>query len=131
MEQANGGMKKKAAFFDRRVRMDQIGLADLIFRSSYLMMNFRLPFIQGRDGSMKHSDGRPCKAEIRWFGGIDDGLVDIREEVDLWGMDAEVALWHELWEKHPDKSKLAISKMVLDANLPEKYGREHREKFLL
>ena len=49
IEQKNGQMKRSTAFFDRRIRIDQIALADLIFRSSYLLTNFKLPFIQERD----------------------------------------------------------------------------------
>jgi len=45
VEQANGQMKRSTGFFDKNVRVDQIGLADLIFRASYLLTNFKLPFI--------------------------------------------------------------------------------------
>lgn len=49
IEQANGQMKQSATWFDKSIRIDQIGLADLIFRASYLLTNFKLGFIQGRD----------------------------------------------------------------------------------
>jgi hypothetical protein len=49
IEQANGQMKQSATWFDKSIRIDQIGLADLIFRSSYLLTNFKLGFIQGHD----------------------------------------------------------------------------------
>ena len=42
VEQANGQMKRSTGFFDKNVRVDQIGLADLIFRASYLLTNFKL-----------------------------------------------------------------------------------------
>ena len=67
IEQANGQMKNSTAFFDSKICIDQIGLADLIFCSSYLLQNFKLPFIQERPYTASKV-GRPCKAEIRYFG---------------------------------------------------------------
>ena len=49
IEQKNGQMKRKTGFFDKRIRIDQISLADLIFRVAYLLTNFSLPFIQERE----------------------------------------------------------------------------------
>ena len=63
IEQANGQMKRKTTFFDAKIRINQIALADLIFRSSYLMTNFCLPFIQERDNTGEPKE-RPSKAEI-------------------------------------------------------------------
>ena len=53
-----------------------------------MLQNFKLEFIQERDDTTNNA--RPCKAEIRWYGATDDGLVDVRPMVDLWGMGLEV-----------------------------------------
>ena len=72
-------MKNATAWFDKNVKVNQIGIADLIFRSSYLLQNFKLGFIQGQsDLSKQDVQRRPCKAEIRYYGAEDDGLVDVR-----------------------------------------------------
>ncbi|EJK68248.1 hypothetical protein THAOC_10592 [Thalassiosira oceanica] len=71
IEQVNGQMKISTNFFDKRIKILQIGLADKIFRSSYLLTNFKLGFIQGRvvqtaaNGKPVSQPPRPCKAEIR------------------------------------------------------------------
>ena len=127
IEQANGQMKRAASIFDRRIRIDQIGVADLIFRSSYLLQNFKLPFIQERSQSYDNTNGRPCKAEIRWYNGTDDGLVDVRPRVQLWGLDSEIVRWHEL-RKDPSNEELSdtdISELVLDEDWPSKLRKEH------
>ena len=50
IKQANGQMKQSSAsFFDENIRIQQIGLADLIFRASYLLTNFKLGVIQDKD----------------------------------------------------------------------------------
>lgn len=49
VEQLNGQAKNAAGFFDSTVRIDQIGLADLLFCVTFLLQNFKLPFIQDRD----------------------------------------------------------------------------------
>jgi hypothetical protein len=85
IEQANGQMKCGTSFFDKAIRIQQLGLADLIFRSSYLLTNFKLGFIQDRDENVQSEFGRPCKAEIRWYGGMDDGLDDFRPLVMFGG----------------------------------------------
>jgi hypothetical protein len=85
IEQANGQMKCGTSFFDKAIRIQQLGLADLIFCSSYLLTNFKLGFIQDRDENVQSEFGRPCKAEIRWYGGMDDGLDDFRPLVMFGG----------------------------------------------
>ena len=128
IEQANGQMKQSTAFFDRRIRIDQIGLADLIFRASYLLTNFKLPFIQDQSGA---TDKRKmCNAEIRYYGGTADGLVDIRPYVDLWGCDEEKLLWHNLREKDENRglSDIEISELVYEQDIPSKLRKIHLEK---
>ncbi|KAL7537784.1 hypothetical protein ACHAXR_008075 [Thalassiosira sp. AJA248-18] len=121
-EQANGQMKNSTNFFDKNIRIDQLGLADLIFRSSYLFQNFKLPFIQERAESGEKKTGRPCKAKIRWYGGTDDGLIDIRPMVVMWGCESEIARWEELRNLagNESKSDTEISEEVLAEDWPKK-----------
>ena len=104
-EQANGQMKRTAAFFDRKICIDQIGLADLIFCLMYLMTNFKLPFIQEWSilDETNQIVGRPCKAEIRWYNATDNGLIDVRPTVELWGTEMEIfgGTSYETWRKMP------------------------------
>ena len=55
----------------------------------------QLPFIQERDIGSPLTD-KPCVAEVCWYGETDDGLVDMRTEVELWGLESEIARWHEI-----------------------------------
>ena len=114
IEQANRQMKRGTAFFDKNIFIDQIGVADLIFRSSYLLTNFKLGFIQDRKPS-GDTRGRPCKAELRWYDGMDEGIVNIRADVDLWGTDSEIRRWHELRDDHVNNQLSAtdISELIL------------------
>jgi hypothetical protein len=129
IEQANGQMKNSTAFFDRKIRIDQIGLADLIFRSSYLLQNFKLPFIQERNAASP-MEGRPCKLEIRWYGATDDGLFDARPYVELWGCDVEVDRWNILRDDPQYKHLVDadISEMVLDEDWPSRLRENHTSK---
>ncbi len=129
IEQANGQMKNSASFFDKRIRLHQIGLADLVFRLSYLLQNFKVGFIQNR-GDKKSAKGRPCKAEIRWYGGTDDGLIDVRPYVEMWGTKTELERWKILRDL-PENEKLSdtdISELVLQEDWPSKLRKEHTAK---
>ena len=115
-------MKRGTAFFDRNIRVDQTGLSGLIFCSSYLLINFKLGFIQDRDETNGSELGRPCKAEIRWYDGTDGGLVDIWPDVILWGTDQEVECWHVL-RNLPGNDELSdtdISNKLLNEDWPPK-----------
>jgi len=85
-----------------------ISVDDLICRSSYLLQNFKRGFIQQHDGETKE---RPCKAEIRWHGGEDDGLFDVRPLVDLWRTESEMNQWREL-RKLPEHAELSDTHQV-------------------
>lgn len=130
IEQANGQTKRGVRFFDRKIRIDQIGLADLIFRASYLLQNYKLGFIQGRSETAEAFD-RPCKAEIRWHNGMDEGLVDIRAEVDMWGNETEVRRWFELRQLPSNQhlSNTDISELVLAEDWPTRLRKEHIARF--
>eukprot|EP00562_Extubocellulus_spinifer_P035568 CAMPEP_0178697744 /NCGR_PEP_ID=MMETSP0699-20121125/10158_1 /TAXON_ID=265572 /ORGANISM="Extubocellulus spinifer, Strain CCMP396" /LENGTH=836 /DNA_ID=CAMNT_0020343741 /DNA_START=97 /DNA_END=2607 /DNA_ORIENTATION=- len=124
IEQVNGQMQQSTSFFDRNVRLHQIGLANLIFRVGYLMQNFKLPFIQERDDSEDATKGRPCNAEIRWYGGTDHGLVDVRPFVWMWGLEPEVKRWNEVREKFEHLTDTEVSEIVLNENWPSKLKEE-------
>ena len=69
-------------------------------------------------------------AEIRWCGGIDEGLVDVRPMVDLWGNDSEVKQYHEL-RLLPSNATLTyteIAEMVLTEDWPTKLKVQHELK---
>ena len=125
VEQCNGQMKNSASYFDQRIKVPQIGLADRIFRSAYLLQIFKLPFIQERQNTINAA--RPCKAKIRWYGATDDGLVDVRPMVDMWGLDVEVERWAELraMESNKHLSDTDISELVLAEDWPSKMKAKH------
>ena len=56
--QCNDGMKLSTNLFDTKIKVHQIGLADLIFRSGFLLQNFTIPFIHER-GEGAPMTGRP------------------------------------------------------------------------
>ena len=84
-----------------------------------MIQNFKLPFIQERSNGAS-AGNRPCTAEIRWYGATDEGLVDVRPMVELWGLDAEIKRWQELrlMECNAAMSNLEISEMVLAEDWP-------------
>jgi hypothetical protein len=89
IKQDNSQMKQVTHFFDRIIQTNQIGLADRIFRSSFPLQNFKLPFIQERSDNAPKTD-RPCKCEIWLYGVVDDGLVDVLPEGKLWGLESDI-----------------------------------------
>lgn len=93
--------------------------------------NFKLPFIQEQtpDQSADATTGRPCVAGIRFYGAMDDGLVDVRPDIELWGLEEEIKRWEQLYNlpEHATKSKLEISEMVLAEDWPSKLRRQHIE----
>ena len=48
----------------------------------------------------------------------------------MWGIDVEVTRWYELHKMHPFKTKLEISEMVLEEDIPSRLGEAHRSKFM-
>ena len=65
------------------------------------------------------ANGRPCRAEIRWYGGTDAGLKDVRNNVRLWGLKSEIERHRTLWsmEEHKHKSATEISELILGERL--------------
>lgn len=133
IEQVNGGAKMQGRYFNGIIPILQIGLAPLLLRVCFLMQNFRPAFIQGCndpdiDVSANERHLRPSRAEIRWYDGTDDGLVDVRAEVHLWGTNAEIQRFAELRKLNSNtgKTNTDIAELVLAENWPDKEAAEHR-----
>ena len=122
-------MKQATHFFDRKIPINQLGFADRIFRASFLLQNFKLPFIQERSDNTANT-GRPCKCEVRLYGATDDGLVDVRPEVELWGLESEIERWHVLRndEHNNNLSDTEISELVFAEDWLEKLKEVHVAK---
>ena len=72
---------------------------------------------------------RPCKAEIRYYGGEDDGLVDVRPYVELWGNESEMSRWEELRNlpANKDLSDTEISELLFKEDIPTQLRTRHIE----
>ena len=74
-----------------------------------------------------------CNAEIRYYGGTADGLVDICPHVDLWGCDEEQKSfrWHgnlRAKEENAGLDDVQISQLVYKQDIPAKVRNIHLEK---
>ena len=126
IEQCNGQIKQYVNYFDSKIRVQQVSLADRIFRAGFLLQNFKLPFIQ-EEGDHTPSTARLCKAGIRWYGATNNGLVDVRPMVDMGGLDSEVERWTQLRAdtNNAHLYKTNISQLVLDEDWPSKMKANH------
>ena len=126
VENVNGEAKLSTRYLNALIPCLQFGAISMIVRISYHMQNFKSSIIQNRDpeDSLPVVDddeeelevgGRPCRAEVRWYGGTDAGLVDVRGNVRLWGLQCEVERHAALsaMEEHRGKSAVEISEIVL------------------
>ena len=83
-----------------------------------------------RENCREATSSCSCRGEIRFYGeesgATDAGLIDIRHNVKLWGLDCEVKRHAELsaLEVHKDKTPIEISEMVL----AEKWDVKMREQ---
>ena len=100
-------------------------MADRIFRSTFLLQNFKLPFTQERGDT--NGSARPCKAKIRWYGAIDAGLINVRPKVEMWGLDVEIERWADLraLDSNVHLSDTDISELVLEEDWPSKMKAKH------
>jgi hypothetical protein len=125
IEQLNGAAKAACNYLDHNVPILQLGLAPLIVKVVYLMQNFRPGWVQGR---RKTDDdkllGRPCKAEVRWYGATEDGLFDARKFPWLWATQSELKRWKELRVERPLLDDISISELVLQENIPDHLRNE-------
>jgi hypothetical protein len=128
VENVNGELKLQIRWLNVLIPCSQFGIVSQVVRVGYLLQNFKKAIIQRRDPNEKSpAGGRPCRAEIRWYGGTDAGLVDVRADVEKWGMKCEIQRHAELAAKDENKwkSKLEISEMVLAERWDLKKRREH------
>jgi len=60
--------------------------------------------------------GRPCRAEIRWYGATDAGLCNICDNIRLWGLQCEIEIFDEMvsMEEHKNKSAIEIADLILN-----------------
>jgi len=118
VENVNGGLKLQIRYLNALIPTLQFGLVSKIVRIGYLIQNFKKAIVQdiGAGDSTDSDGGKPCRAEVRWYGATCAGLRDVRDSVHLWGLKCEIARHAELWamEEHKDKSAIEISEMVLD-----------------
>ena len=106
-----------------------MALADTIFRSSFLLQNFKLPFIQEIPDSIS-SVNCFCVAEICWYSATDEGLVNVRPMVELRGNDSKIKSYHELRSlaSNSTLTDTDIVEMVLDKDWPSKLKTRHEQK---
>jgi len=128
VENVNGEMKSDLRYLNAMVHTTQFPLVSKLIRIGYLMQNFKKAIIQNNNygKSTTNEGGRPCRAEIRWYGATDDGLIDIRDDIYRWGLDCEIELHKKLsaMEEHTGKTAIEISEMVLDERLDLKLRKE-------
>ena len=122
-------MNRGTAFFDKNIHFDQLGLSELIFHPSYLLTNLKLGTIQDGHKKNKSDLGRPCNAEIRWYDGTDDGLVDIRLDIILRGTDLKVERWHVL-HNFPENEELSDTE-ISEKALHEDWSSKLRMKYVV
>jgi hypothetical protein len=128
VECVNGSFKLQIRYLNVLIPTLQFGLLSKIVRIGYLLQNFKKPLIHER-GETNHPNGnvgRPSRAEIRWYGGSDSGLRDVRDNVRLWGLQCEIDRHEELskMDEHKDKAPTQISEMVLNERWDLKMRKE-------
>ena len=129
IENVNGKVKGSVRLLNALIPCSQFSIISKIVRVGFLLQNFKKPIIQRRNPSEGTIDeNRPCRAEIRWYGATDVGLVDVRVRgnVRLWGLKSEVELHDRLSKMpiHRDKSPVEISEIVLAKRLDLEKRRE-------
>jgi hypothetical protein len=94
------------------------------------MQNFKPGYIHGHDKSKPVKGGRPYRGEVRWYGATDNGLIDVRPNVLLWGTQKETKRFEEI-KKATDcmLSDLEIAEKVLAEDWPKK-EREDHERYI-
>ncbi|KAL7534641.1 hypothetical protein ACHAXR_006013 [Thalassiosira sp. AJA248-18] len=131
VENVNGELKLGIHYLNVLIPCTQFGIISKVVRIGYLLQNFKKAIIQKRNpDETAPQRSRPCRAEIRWYGATDDGLVDVRGNVRLWGMKSEIELHNKLsqMEEHKTKTPTEISEMVLAKNLHVTKRKELHEK---
>lgn len=115
VENLNGELKGQVRYLNCLIPCLQFPIISKLVRAGYLLQNLKKPIIQNNNPrDTKLEDGCPCRAEVRYYGATAPGLVDIRGEIHLWGMDCEIKRHKQLSDMHVDKSPIEISEMVLE-----------------
>ena len=121
-EQLHGGAKRSSRYLQHELPLLQLPLVSLLVKVVFLFQNLHPGYVQGR--ARGTGEGRPCRAEVRYYGADEDGLFDARPYIDLWACETEKAKWRELRRQHPEKSTTEISDMVLDLDIPSQLRAE-------
>ena len=127
VENVNGEMKEGIRYLNVLIPTLQFGIISKIVRIGYLMQNFKKAIIQNKDPhEADPTGGRPCRAEIRWYGATDTGLRDVRDNIRLWGLQCEIERFDELvaMEEHKNKSAIEIADLILDERWDLKQRKE-------
>lgn len=116
IEQLNGGAKQSAHWLDGSTPLTQLGLLSLVMRTCFLIQNFHVGFVQGRRETP--SEGRPSRAEVRYYGETEDGLFDARPHPELWATKTEQERFDQLQQLDPKRSRIDIAEQVLQEDWP-------------
>mmetsp|Transcript_41361 Transcript_41361/g.86823 ORF Transcript_41361/g.86823 Transcript_41361/m.86823 type:complete len:197 (+) Transcript_41361:1400-1990(+) len=123
-----GNTKLQIRYLNVLIPCLQFPMISKVVRVGYPLQNFKKAIIQNNIPSDNDiPGGRPCRAEIRWYGATDTGLRDVRANVRLWGLRCEIDRHAELsgMEENKDKSAVEISEMVL----AERWDLKMRRRF--
>ena len=127
VENVNGEMKIQIRYLNVLIPCCQFPVISSVVRVGYLLQNFKKAIVQNRDpNEVPPEGGRPCRAEIRWYGATDAGLRDVRSNVRLWGLKCEIDRHAELtaMPMHKNKTATEISEIVLAERWDLKKRRE-------
>jgi hypothetical protein len=89
--------------------MANIGAATLhqiMPQKNCLLQNFHPALIHGQSMEGTEDNPRPCRAGIRWCGATDEGLLDVRGMINLWGSKREREHFAQLATCHPNVTLL-------------------------
>jgi hypothetical protein len=85
--------------------MAKIGAATLhqiMPQKNYLLQNFHPALIRGQSMEGTEDNPRPCRARVRWCDATDEGRLDARDMINLWGSKQEREHFAQLAMHHPN-----------------------------
>lgn len=67
------------------------------------------------------------------YGGTDYGLVGVRPQVSLWGLETEIERWHKLRARECKKtlSVTEVPEIIFEEDWPAKLQKLHMEKLTI
>ena len=90
-ENVNDEFKLHIRYLNVLIATLQFGIISKIVCFGYLLQNLKKSIIQNRDPKDEvPNGGRPCRAEVRWYGATNAGLRDVRDNIRLWGLQCEI-----------------------------------------